>query len=338
MNQSTSPLLEKIDRWRAGLIDAVSFGFVNAIARRHRLPGDLLARWRTYAAHWATRPASEYYALPQKPELPAWPNEGPWRFRSPIPSEFDENNTAAFDLFPSKKGWSAPTMIIAHGLMSVSDIGYRMWAHRLNACGWNAVFMHLPYHYSRRLKHHLTGEFAVSAHPIRTAEGIRQAVVETRLLLQTLRQLGGKLFGAWGTSYGGWIMAQTACVDPLLQRLILVEPILNVDTAIWESPASVTVRSHMRKYGIRREDLLPHLRLCCPSHQRPLTDGNNILLLAGEYDRIAPPEQIAQLRKLWPGSHYHCFKQGHVGYTLMPESFRLALELWKNDFEKNGID
>lgn len=328
---STS-LTEKFDRWRAGLIDAVSFGFVNTVARRHRLPHDILPQWKQYAAHWAERTSEEYYALPQNVELPPWPNAGRWHFRSPVQSEFKDNNVAAFDLFPCKKGWSAPTMILAHGLMSVSDIGYRMWASRLNQRGWNAVFMHLPYHYSRRLRRHLTGEFAVSAHPLRTAEGIRQAVVEVRILLRKLQELGGKTFGGWGTSYGGWIMAQTGCVDPLMQRLILVEPILNIETAIWESPASITLRYHMRNSGIQREDLRPHLRLCCPSHQRPHTEGKYVLMLAGEYDRIAPPEQIARLHQQWDGSHYHCFKQGHVGYTLMPESFRLAQLLWADDF------
>lgn len=333
MSAFAFPLLETFDRWRANVIDAVSFGFVNTVARRHRLPKDILPRWKDYAGHWAQRSAGEYYAIPDHNELPPMPDYGTWRFRSPIQSEFEENNLAAFDLFPCKKGWSAPTMILAHGLMSVSDIGYRLWASRLNQRGWNAVFMHLPYHYSRRLRRHLTGEFAVSAHPLRTAEGIRQAVVEARVLMRRLQQLGGTIFGGWGTSYGGWIMAQTACVDPLLQRLILVEPILNIETAIWESPASITVRSHMRGHGIEREDLRPHLRLCCPSHQQPFTDGKHVLLIAGEYDQIAPPEQIAQLHQRWTGSHYHCFKQGHVGYTLMPESFRLAQELWAADFE-----
>jgi hypothetical protein len=127
-------------------------------------------------------------------------------------------------------------------------------------------------------------------------------------------------------------MAQSACVDERMQRLMLVEPILNIETALWESPAAVTVRSHMRRSGIRREDLRPHLRLCCPSHQELHTDGHHVLLLAGKYDRIAPPEAIRKLHKKWAGSHYRCFRQGHVGYTLMPESFRLAQELWPEDF------
>ena len=63
------------------------------------------------------------------------------------------------------------------------------------------------------------------------------------MVLQQLARKGGKLFGGWGTSYGGWIMALLGCFEPLLQRLVLVEPILNIDNAIWRAPSSVTVRA-----------------------------------------------------------------------------------------------
>jgi hypothetical protein len=331
------PVLDRIDRWRAGIVDAVSFGFVNALQRRHPLPPGFRERWEKYVADWSGRPVGEYYAIPQTYAWPDFPRagSGPWRFPSPVASDFPGNNTAAFDLYPCPDGWRAPTMVLAHGLMSVSDIGYRIWAQRLNARGWNAVFMHLPYHYSRRLKGHVTGEFAVNAHLVRVAEGIRQASMEVRILLETLRRVHGTpLFGGWGTSYGGWVMGMTAAVEPLLQRVILVEPILNIESAVWESPAAVTLRSRLRRAGLGRECLRPHLRLCCPSKQKPQLAGRHILLIAGSYDRIAPPEDIHQLHLAWPGSHYYCFPQGHVGYTLMPSSFRMALELWAEDFAK----
>ena len=328
-------LLRTLDRWRADAVDTVSFGFVNVLQRRHALPEGFLDRWHTYTDHWDPRPVEEYYRIADDfawPEFPAR-GTGPWRFPSPIASDFAANNTAAFDLFPCTKGWSAPTMILAHGLMSVSDFGYRLWARRLNERGWNALFMHLPYHYSRRLPGHATGEFAVNAHLIRVAEGIRQAVQEVRVALHVLRRAHGtEVFGGWGTSYGGWIMGMAAGVEPLLQRAILVEPILNVESAIWNSPAGLTIRRRLMQLGLTAERTRPHMRLCCPSKQTPHMDGRHILLLAGEYDRIAPPDEIEALHRAWPGSHYRCVTQGHVGYALMPASFRLAQELWPEDF------
>jgi len=325
-------LLARLDEARALAVDFASFGFVNAMQARHPLPADFRARWDVFTAEWAQRPVSEYYEIPPGFTPPELPDRGRLHFPSPFPGSHPENNNAAFDFFPCEQGWTAPTMLLAHGLMSVSDIGYRMWARRLNARGWNAVFIHLPYHYSRRLPWHFHGELCVGGDLLRTANGIRQSVAECRIVLQQLARKGGKLFGAWGTSYGGWIMALLGCFEPLLQRLIMVEPILNVDSAIWRSPSSVSLRAALRRVGLTPEDTALNMRLVCPAKQQPVMESRHILMLAGQYDRIAPPNEIEDLARLWRGSHFACFPQGHVGYTLMPESFRMAQEIWASDF------
>lgn len=328
-------LTESFHRWRAGVVDWASFGAVNLLQRRHPPPRDFPARWEAYTRRCDAMSVEEFYALPPDYEFPSWPghSETHWRFPTPVPGETEINNHAGFDLYPCGLGWGkAPTMILAHGWMSVSDFGYKRWARRLNQVGWNAVFMHLPYHYSRRLPGHLHGEYAINAHLIRVAEGIRQAVLELRVLTKMLTDQGCPLIGGWGTSYGGWIMGMTACVEERLRRLILVEPILDVQEAIWHTPASVTIRRELNKLGLGPEDTKPHMRLCCPSRSQPRTDGGNVLLIAGIWDRIASPEKIGALREAWPGAHYAEYKQGHVGYTLMPQSFRRAQELWPEDF------
>ena len=157
-------------------------------------------------------------------------------------------------------------------------------------------------------------------------------MVECRIVLQQLRKKGGQLFGGWGTSYGGWIMALLACFEPLLQRLILVEPILNIDNAIWKAPSSVALRAALRKLGIGPDDTARNMRLVCPGKLKALIPGKQMLMLAGQYDQIAPPAEIEDLARSWGNAHFACFPQGHVGYTLMPESFRMAQELWSADF------
>ena len=325
-------LFSRLDHARALAVDFASFGFVNLLQARHSLPADFRARWDSFTEEWKQRPVEHFYTIPEGFVPPDLPEKGRLHFPSPYPGEHAPNNTAAFDFFPSAAGWSAPTMLLAHGLMSVSDLGYRLWARRLNARGWNAVFVHLPYHYSRRLPGHFHGEYSVGGELLRSAFGVRQSVVECRIVLQQLQRKGGRLFGAWGTSYGGWIMALLGCFEPLLQRLILVEPILNIDNAIWRSPSSVSIRAALRRVGINPEDTAGNMRLVCPATLKPFPDAQHILLLAGQYDKIAPPGEIEDLSRLWGGTRFACFPQGHVGYTLMPESFRMAQEIWASDF------
>jgi dienelactone hydrolase len=325
-------LVSRLDEARALALDFVSFGFVNLLQSRHPLPPDFRARWDHFTAEWADRPVADFYDVPAGFVPPELPDHGRLIFPSPFPGEHPENNQAAFDFFPCDAGWTAPTMLLAHGLMSVSDFGYRLWARRLNARGWNAVFIHLPYHYSRRLPWHFHGELSVGGELLRSAAGVRQSVVECRIVLQQLRKKGGQLFGGWGTSYGGWVMSLLGCFEPLVQRLILVEPILNLDNAIWRAPSSVAVRAALRRVGLGPEDTAANMRLACPAWQTPLLPAQNILMLAGEYDQIAPPAEIEDLARRWGGTHFACFPQGHVGYTLMPESFRMAQEIWATDF------
>lgn len=328
-------LLSRLDQAYATAVDLVSFGFVNLLQARHPLPADFRSRWDQFSAEWAGRPVEDYYVVPPGFVPPELPDRGRLLFPSPYPGEHDLNNRAAFDFFPCAVGWTAPTMLLAHGLMSVSDIGYRLWARRLNARGWNAIFVHLPYHYSRRLPWHFHGELCVGGDLLRNAAGIRQSVVECRIILQQLHKKGGRLFGGWGTSYGGWMMGLLGCFEPLLQRMILVEPILNVDNAIWKAPSSIALRAALRRVGLTPEDTAGSMRLVCPGKLKPLLRGEHILMLAGLYDKIAPPGDIEELSRHWTGSHYACFPQGHVGYTLMPESFRMAQEIWAADFN-NG--
>ena len=69
----------------------------------------------------------------------------------------------------------APTVLMLHALASASDKGYRLWARRFNAAGWNACFVHLPYHYSRVPPGYHNGELAITPDLVRTAQGFARA-------------------------------------------------------------------------------------------------------------------------------------------------------------------
>ena len=100
----------------------------------------------------------------------------------------------------------------------------------------------------------------------------------------------------------------------------------------WKAPSSIALRRALRGVGLTAEDTSGSMRLVCPGKLKPLLPGKHMLMLAGQYDQIAPPEEIEELARSWDNAHFACFPQGHVGYTLMPESFRMAQELWGADF------
>ncbi|MDD4931871.1 MAG: alpha/beta hydrolase [Methylacidiphilaceae bacterium] len=323
-------------RW-AGLVDEASFAWISWLQARHRPEPDFRKRLGNYVDSWRGATLPEYYGLPPgySASLECFPrgNGLRVRFPSPLPGPERQNRTAVFDLWLGPEGWSGPTMVMAHGLMSVSDFGYRYWAGRLNALGWNAAFMHLPYHYARRPLRLFPGELCVTADLVRTAETLRQGVLDLRVFVRWLRTQGATLMGGWGMSYGGWVLAEAACVEPIFNRLMLLEPIFRIEHAMWESPSGRGIRKTLEDLGISPETAAPHLRLVCPSLSRPYLKPQEVLLLGGIYDQVVPLRLLEEFRAAWQGCHLYPFPQGHVGYRLMRESLAIAQEIWPGDFD-----
>src|SRR6266480_3622166 len=143
------------------------------------------------------------------------PNVISWSSPAASAAEFPVNGRARVILYRVSPG--APTVIMLHALMSASSAGYRFWARRFNALGWNAAFVHLPFHYSRRPPGHLNGKLCCTADLVLTGDTLRQAVVEVRQLLPWLRAEGSSELGLLGTSYGGWVAALIASLEPGLR-------------------------------------------------------------------------------------------------------------------------
>ncbi len=340
------PALPPAPPWRsragAWAADAITLGVLNLVqtrqGRRHVTTPEEFA---AYAAAHADDTLEDYYSLPPDtgadeailPPADAAPRldrEGlpvgyPVTWPSPHPSGFAANDRARVDFYPVGGHWpGAPTVFLLHALMSTSDLGYRMWARAFGRRGWNTCFVHLPYHYSRRPPGYFNGELAIGSDMLRTAEGLRQGVRELRQLRRALRQAGAREFGLWATSYGGWIGSLWSCVESGFRFIALVQPIIDSLDVIWRSPASRSIRRQLRRTGVNAGSPgMPTLmRLGSASQHQPLDDARRVLLLAGDYDTVVPPESLHALHERWAGSRFVRGPQGHLGFTLMPEAFR----------------
>jgi hypothetical protein len=209
-----------------------------------------------------------------------------------------------------------------HALASTSDRGYRSWARRFNAAGWNACFIHLPYHYSRIPPGCHNGEMAITPDLVRTAQGLRQGVTELRQFMGWLRSQGVRDFGLWATSYGGWIGALLLGVEPAFRFAVLQAPIANVSHAIWESAAARHVRSELTRCGITRALVERHQHLTFPMRVHPACGAHRLLLAAGIWDQIALAQDIAALHRAWSGSALISVEQGHFGFRMAEACFQ----------------
>lgn len=311
-------------RFGAWLGDGAMCAMMGLVQKRHRLSPESRANLDRYFSEHAHATRDTYFHAP-----PAQP-EGfsveerrrtSIRWGSPIVTAHRENNHAHVDYFLCPDGPSRPTVIFLHALMSASDLGYRRWAADFNRRGWNAAFLHLPYHYSRRPAGRMNGELAITCDLVRNAEGLRQGVSELRQLLALLRARGCAEFGLWATSYGGWIGALVASVESGFRFLTLMAPIVDVSHAIWDSAAGRGLRPELARAGITPELVARHFPLVSPLHAFPRDPAERVLLIAGEYDQIAPPSAIEALQLAWPGARRLQVAQGHFGYRMMQSAW-----------------
>jgi len=319
-SSNTSPH-SKITRFRARAVDSLMCLSMNLLQSRHRLDSQNYEQLERYMFECEKLTVHDYYAAPHGLDLAnAIGNGSTITWRSPVETKFPANNIARADFLPCAQGWKAPTVLMLHALMSATHIGYRRWAAHFNALGWNACFVHLPYHYSRVPRGYWNGELAITADLVRNAEGLRQGVIEVRQLIAALRTRRCPEFGILGTSYGGWIGALLAMVERDFTFVALMAPIVNVEHAIWESPATAWMRRELRRTNVQPALLARHYHLSSPSHNEPVCGANRVLFVAGEFDLIARPADIEKIHEKWRGSELLRVSQGHFGYRMMRET------------------
>jgi pimeloyl-ACP methyl ester carboxylesterase len=319
-------------RASATAVDGLMCALMNLLQTRHRLNGQSREEMERYVAECEQLTTEKYYSAPDDGDYStelrrsldkalgrngrvtvAWP--------SPIKTQFPANNIARAEFFRcARASLVAPTVLILHSLMSASRIGYRRWATQFNGLGWNACFVHLPYHYSRVPPGYWNGELAITPHLIRNAEGLRQGVIELRQLMAALHEQGCRDFGVLATSYGGWLGALLAMVERDLRFVALMAPIVNVEHAIWESPAAKVMRRELRLANIEPSLIARHFHLSSPLHNQPLCNSGRVLFVSGEFDLIAPPQHIEAIHKKWGGSDLLRVRQGHFGYRMMRDT------------------
>jgi 1-acyl-sn-glycerol-3-phosphate acyltransferase len=348
-NRSGCPTIQRdgFRRFTAIGVDAFLCASINFLHTRHRLNGHSRAEMERYVEECERLTAQQYYASPDgvdvstelSTSLAKALGEGrpTITWNSSIQTSFSENNIAHAEFFECAQGISAPTVFLLHALMSASPIGHRRYAEHFNELGWNACFLHLPYHFSRVPRGYWNGELAITCDLIRNAEGLRQGVIELRQLISALRQHGCRDFGVLATSYGGWVGALLAMVERDLRFVALMAPIVNIEHAIWASPAARLIRRELRRAKIEPSLVARHFHLSSPLHNQPLCDSARVLFVTGEFDSIAPAKQIEAIQRKWRGSELLRVHQGHFGYRMMQETIARLKERGDLNLRNGGF-
>ena len=175
--------------------------------------------------------------------------------------------------------------------------------------GFDVVLATLPYHGARAPQATGSGTPFLDD-PLRTVEAVVQAISDLRHLAAWLRSQGASSVGVIGMSLGGYLAALLASVEPTLDFVVPVIPVASFADILWDRAVRRGERDDAEAAGIDLGLLRRLFSAHCPLSHSPLVAQHRRLVIAGEADRIVPPEHPSALAAHWqaplewfPGGH-----------------------------------
>jgi pimeloyl-ACP methyl ester carboxylesterase len=239
-----------------------------------------------------------------------------FRFPTPCPCDFEENNVVYGRLYRCAERWQErPVIVLLHG--GNDSIGYRfrypLIARHCNRAGFNAATLVAPYHFQRRPR-----QLGTLSRPdyLRSAKTHAQAVAEIRALTGWLLGQGCPAVALCGSSYGGRLAGLTVCRDARLATVVLTKPAVGMNPSF----AELLFRRRIRESWQKQRAALEALNLT-PFNltlARPAIPKENILLIEAIHDLYVPKEAIEDLWQAWGQPEIWRLPHAHISLSLTP--------------------
>jgi len=246
-----------------------------------------------------------------------------FRFDSPLPSGYEENDRVQGECLPEYSLSSPAAILLSGWLEGASD--YSRLASWVGRCGRNLWAMDLPYHMRRAPQGTRSGELAVTPDLVRTLKAVRQAVVDARVLISAIWELGSRDIALLGFSLGGWVASLLALSEPKVSKAVLVTPVVRPDELFLYSPFFSSLREKVRvEERLNAFDQIP--RLFLPKQGEPLVEPGRIHLIGSHEDPLATPASVKELASSW-GCEVEIIAGGHITVYLTGRLWRRIFSL-----------
>lgn len=237
-----------------------------------------------------------------------------FRFPTPRPCNFAENNIVYGRLYRCAGGWQErPVIILLHG--NSDSITYRfrypLIARRCNRAGFNAATLVAPNHFQRCPR---GAGLQNSLNCLQIAEAAAQAIAEIRALTGWLLGAGCPAVALWGISMGAWYAGMAACRDARLTSVVMTVPGVRLNATVERWAVRPRIRARFQKLRELCETLnLTALNLTLA---RPIIPMDNVLLIEGIYDLFVPNGDVEDLWQAWGQPKIWRLPHGHVSVAL----------------------
>jgi pimeloyl-ACP methyl ester carboxylesterase len=249
---------------------------------------------------------------------------GRFRFPTPLPCEFAENNVVHGRLYRCADAWQErPVIILLHGGGDFPghQFAFHLFTRRCNRAGFNAVTLELPYHFQRRPRGHgrlsILGQYTplISRDYLQMAKTYAQAVAEIRSLSGWLLAEGCPAVALVGVSLGAYLAGLTACCDARLTSVVMIMSAARQSN--FSSQMEQVAGRRARELTLRRRaafEELDRTPLNLTS-ARPAISKENVLLIEGRHDLIVSSGPI-ELWQSWGQPEIWRLPHGHISTAL----------------------
>ncbi len=249
---------------------------------------------------------------------------GRFRFPTPRPCEFAENNVVHGRLYRCGDAWQErPVIVGLHGGGDFpgNQFGFHLFARRCQRAGFNAATLELPYHFQRRPRGHgrlsILSQYSplISRDYLQMARTYAQAIAEIRSLSGWLLAEGCPGVALVGVSLGAYLAGLTGCGDARLASIVMIMPAAHMMGL--SAQLEPVGRQCVREIGLRRRPAFEELDRT-PLNltlARPPISKENVLLIEGIYDLmvLSAPGEIWQS---WGQPEIWRLPHGHISTAL----------------------
>ncbi len=236
--------------------------------------------------------------------------DGPrhFRFRTPRPSEYEENNIVYGRLYRRAVRWQQrPVIVLLDGSPSVGYHTAFPWlARRFNRAGFNVATLVAAYHLQRRPR----GPFEWNC--LALAHAIAQNVAEIRALTGWLLDEGCLSVGLVGISFGGWVGGMTACNDARFAAAALIVRAVRLKRS---TPPIFWRRVFESLRPVHEALDTTRLNLVL---SKPVIPKENVLLIEAIHDLFAEAQPIEELWQKWQEPEIWRLPHGHISAVFTP--------------------
>ncbi len=210
-----------------------------------------------------------------------------------------------------------PTIFAIHGfsadLYLVNEWFFALpWLYKL---GCDIVLVTLPFHGDRQSRTSpFSGHGYFAGGPSGINEAVAQSVMDFRALVDWLmRERGVEKVGVTGVSLGGFTSSVLAVAEPRLQFAVPNVPVVSIADLVleWE-PIGTALRAGLKVMRKSIVDARYLLAVSNPLTYEPALSPEQLMIVGGVGDRLAPPKHSQILWEHWNRCGIHWFPGSHL--------------------------